>query len=118
MANPRRGEVAADIAGGRYTLCLTLGALAELEEAFGASDLSALAARFSTGRLSAGDLLRLLGAGLRGGGHPMSDAEVRALPVAGALPEIAAAVAAMLEATFGAPEAEPRETGPFPPAPA
>ena len=48
----------------------------------------------------------------------MSDAEVRALPVAGALPEIAAAVAAMLEATFGVPEAEPRETSPFPARPA
>jgi hypothetical protein len=30
-ANPRRGEIAAIIAGRDCTLCLTLGALAELE---------------------------------------------------------------------------------------
>ena len=32
--NRRRGEVAARIDGKDYTLCLTLGALAELEDAF------------------------------------------------------------------------------------
>lgn len=40
MTNRRRGEVAVELGGKRYTLCLTLGALAELEEAFGAGDLS------------------------------------------------------------------------------
>jgi hypothetical protein len=101
MVNRRRGEVGATIAGERYRLCLTLGSLAELEEAFGVDDLSALASRFSAGSLSTNDLVRLFGAGLRGGGHVLSDDDVRSMPVADALHDIAAAVAALLEATFG-----------------
>lgn len=113
MANRRRGEVSATLDGRRYTLCLTLGSLAELEEAFGVDDLGALAARFGSGRLSVADLVRIVGAGLRGGGHPIGDDEVRALPVSGSLHEIAAAVAALLEATFGGP-APPDPPGPQP----
>ncbi|TXM55641.1 GTA-gp10 family protein, partial [Methylobacterium sp. WL120] len=41
MANRRRGEVPLDLGGTRYTLCLTLGALAELEDALQAGDLAA-----------------------------------------------------------------------------
>jgi uncharacterized phage protein (TIGR02216 family) len=102
MPNARRGEVEATIGGRRYTLCLTLGSLAELEHAFGVDDLASLAARFGAGGLRAEDLIRLLGAGLRGGGHPLSDNDVRALPLAGALGETADAVSALLDATFGA----------------
>ena len=51
MPNRRRGEVALQLGDTRYTLCLTLGALAELEDAFGVQDLMALAERFGTGRL-------------------------------------------------------------------
>ena len=36
MANRHRGEIEADIGGTRRRLVLTLGALAELEDAFGA----------------------------------------------------------------------------------
>ena len=75
MPNRRRGEVALQLGDTRYTLCLTLGALAELEHAFGVEDLMALAERFGTGRLTTRDLLTLLGVALRGGGHAMSDAE-------------------------------------------
>lgn len=108
MANPRRGEIAATVAGRRYTLCLTLGSLAELEHAFGVDDLGALAARFGSGRLAAADLVRVFGAGLRGAGHPISDDDVRAMPVADSLADIAAAVADLLDATFGsAPPANP-----------
>jgi hypothetical protein len=107
MPNHRRGEVEATLAGQRYTLCLTLGSLAELEAAFGAEDLSALAARFASGRVKADDLVKLLGSGLRGGGHPLSDADVRALPLAGSLGEVAEAVAALLDATFGGAPANP-----------
>lgn len=117
MVNRRRGEVEAIIAGERYRLCLTLGSLAELEHAFGVDDLSALANRFASGRLSADDLVRLLGAGLRGGGQGISDEDIRAMPVAGALLEIGRAVAELLEATFGGPQAgghspDPREPQP------
>ena len=46
MANHHRGEIDAEIGGARRRLVLTLGALAELEAAFGADDLVALADRF------------------------------------------------------------------------
>lgn len=100
MANRRRGEVAAIIAGERWTLCLTLGGLAELEDAFGVSDLSRLGERFSAGRLSSRDLATLLAIALRGGGHPVTDAALRDWP-ASSLPEMAEAAAALLSATFG-----------------
>lgn len=101
MANRRRGEVSATVAGRRFTLCLTLGALAELEDAFGVDDLGALAARFGSGRLSSRDLVRLFGAGLRGGGQAVSDREVADMAIAESLGDIAVAVAELLEATFG-----------------
>jgi hypothetical protein len=53
MANKHRGEIEATLSGVPYRLVLTLGALAELEDAFGDGDMLALAARFETGRLSA-----------------------------------------------------------------
>lgn len=100
MVNRHRGEVEAELGGRRYTLCLTLGALAELEAAFAADDLGALAARFAQGRLSARDATRLIGAGLRGAGHTLSDAEVAAMPVAGGAAGYAALVTDLLQATF------------------
>ncbi|WP_445501826.1 gene transfer agent family protein [Microvirga sp. G4-2] len=102
MANRRRGEVALQWGDKRYTLCLTLGALAELEEAFGVDDLVALAERFGTGRLSSRDLLRLLAVALRGGGHEVSDAEVANLPLSDGIEPVASAVADLLVVTFGA----------------
>ena len=56
MPNLHRGEIEAEIGGARRRLVLTLGALAELEAAFGAEDLTALAERFGAGRLKARDL--------------------------------------------------------------
>ena len=72
-ANRRRGEIAAELDGKPYRLCLTLGALAELEAAYAADDLGALVERFSRGRLSALDMIRVIGAGLRGAGNEISD---------------------------------------------
>ena len=107
MPNRRRGEVALQLGGTYYTLCLTLGALAELEEAFGAQDLMALAERFGTGRLSSRDLLTLLAAALRGGGHAMSDAEVAGLPLHEGIEPVAAALADLLVMTFSGGGASP-----------
>ena len=45
MANRQRGEIEAVLDGRTWTLCLTLGALAELEAALGAGDLLELAKR-------------------------------------------------------------------------
>lgn len=101
MANRRRGEVPLILGPERYTLCLTLGALAELEDTLGAGDLAGLAERFARGRLAARDLIALLGAALRGGGHALDDAEIAALPLAGDLAAIAEALGAVLAAAFG-----------------
>ncbi|WP_165214260.1 gene transfer agent family protein [Affinirhizobium pseudoryzae] len=100
-ANRRRGEVEAAIDGERRILCLTLGALAELETAFGVPDLSALAARFSAGRVTATDLTRVMAAGLRGGGNRISDDEVAAMHVEGGVAACVAIVGDLLEAAFG-----------------
>ena len=45
--NGARGEVLAVLCGAERRLCLTLGALAELETAFGAETVEALAARLA-----------------------------------------------------------------------
>ncbi len=76
---PRRGEIEAELGGKRYVLCLTLGALAELEAAVGAEDLVALAQRFGQGRISARDAIRVIAAGLRGGGTEIGEDEVAQL---------------------------------------
>ncbi|ATQ67149.1 MULTISPECIES: gene transfer agent family protein [Methylosinus] len=105
MANARRGEVEATLDGQNFCLCLTLGALAELESAFGASDLVSLAERFDQRRLSSRDLLRIIACGLRGGGHAASDEEVGRMKVDGGLAEYARIAAALIAATFGEGEA-------------
>ncbi|MBD2748044.1 gene transfer agent family protein [Microvirga sp. BT688] len=106
MPNRRRGEVALQLGSTRYTLCLTLGALAELEDAFGVQDLNALTERFGTGCLSSRDLLTLLGVALRGG-QTLSDAEVASLPLHEGIEPVAAALADLLVMTFGGGEASP-----------
>ena len=107
MPNRRRGEVSLQLGETRYTLCLTLGALAELEEAFGVQDLLALGERFGSGRLSSRDLLTLLGVALRGGGQAMSDADVAKLPLHDGIEPVAAALADLLVTTFGGSDASP-----------
>lgn len=107
MPNRRRGEVALQLGDTRYTLCLTLGALADLEDAFGVQDLMALTERFGSGRLSSRDLLTLLAVALRGGGHGLSDAEVANLPLHEGIEPVAAALADLLVTTFGGGEASP-----------
>jgi hypothetical protein len=99
-ANRRRGEVEAVIDGERRVLCLTLGALAELETAFCADDLTGLAARFSAGRLKAADLIRIIGAGLRGGGNVFSDEDVAGVSIEGGVLGFAEIAGALLTATF------------------
>ena len=101
MANHRRGDVEAELDGRLYALRLTLGGLAELERAFEAEDLVALAARFESGRLSARDIIRVIGVGLRGAGAQISDEEVAAMDVRGGLAGGARVVARLLAAAFG-----------------
>ncbi len=101
MANLHRGEIEAEIGGAKRTLVLTLGALAELEAAFGAGDLVALAERFGTGRLKANDLVRIIAAGLRGAGETVTDDEVARMAVAGGAAGYVRIAAALVAATFG-----------------
>ena len=101
MANGKRGEIEALLDGKSYTLCLTLGALAELESGLGASDLVALATRFEERRLSARDILRIIGCGLRGAGNEFSDEEVAKMKVSGGLAGYVRIAADLLAATFG-----------------
>lgn len=105
-ANRHRGEVEAVIDGERRILCLTLGALAELETAFGAESLTDLAARFAGGRLRSADLTRILACGLRGGGNRLSDADVAEMAVEGGVAGAAKVVGELLTVTFGAPMVE------------
>ena len=101
MPNPHRGEIEASLDGRPYTLCLTLGALAELEHAFGHEDMLALAERFQSGRLSARDASRIIGAGLRGAGHDIADAAVARMQADGGAAGFVDIVARLLSATFG-----------------
>ena len=101
MANRYRGEIAAEIGGARRTLVLTLGALAELETALGADDLIALSERLASGRLKARDLIAVLGAGLRGGGLPVSDDEVGRMAVPEGATGYVRIAAELIAATFG-----------------
>ena len=101
MANVHRGEIEAEIGGRKHTLVLTLGALAELESAFGADDLVALTERFGAGRMSARDLIRIIAAGLRGAGEAISDDEVAALTIEGGAPAYVTIAAGLISATFG-----------------
>jgi hypothetical protein len=101
MPNLHRGEIEAEIGGARRRLVLTLGALAELESAFCADDLVALAERFGTGRLKARYLARIIGAGLRGAGEAVSDDEVAAMTVGGGAAGYVTIAATLIAATFG-----------------
>ena len=67
VANGARGEVVAGLAGAERRLCLTLGALAEIEAGLELDGLSGLAERMRA--LSARDLTVVLAALLRGGGE-------------------------------------------------
>lgn len=77
--NRIRGEVPLVVGGATYRLCLTLGALAEIETHLGAGNLAELDARLA--RPTTADLVAILGALLRGGGHTLGDDEVAAFPV-------------------------------------
>ncbi len=101
MVNTRRGEIEAFLDGKSYRLCLTLGALAELEQAFGDEDMLALAHRFEEGRLSANDAIRVIAAGLRGGGLDCSDEDVRGMTAENGAVGYVDIVARLLNATFG-----------------
>ena len=101
MANAQRGEICAVFEGEERVMCLTLGALAELEARLGAGDLVGLSERFSGGRVTARDLTAIIGAGLRGGGNAITDDDLARMSIEGGLKGAAEIAARLLRATFG-----------------
>lgn len=79
MVNGVRGEVVAGLAGAERKLCLTLGALAEIETGLGVAGMAALVERMKA--LSARDLMVVLAALLRGGGEGALADELARAPV-------------------------------------
>ena len=73
--NRLRGEVPLEIEGVPHRLCLTLGALAEIEAGLGLSDLNELEGRLARPRIE--DIIVILTALLRGGGHDVDVFAVR-----------------------------------------
>ena len=104
MVNAHRGEISACLNGTQRTLVLTLGALAELESAFGDQDMVALASRFENGRLSSGDCVKIIAAGLRGAGAAVTDDEVSQMRADGGVAGFIDIVARLLAATFAGEE--------------
>lgn len=107
MANSRRGEIAAIFDGAPRRLVLTLGALAELETAFGVDGLAALGQRFESGGLRSRDLAAIIAAGLRGAGEAITDEDAARLAHEDGLPGYVRIVAELLAATFGEPQPRP-----------
>lgn len=99
-ANIRRGEIEAVIDGERRILCLTLGALAELETAFGVDNIADLAKRFAGGGIGAHGIIAILGAALRGGGNLVDDDDVRDMQVEGGVEGAVRLTATLLAGAF------------------
>jgi hypothetical protein len=100
MANRHRGEIEAELNGAKFTLVLTLGALAELEHSYGGEDVLSLAQRFEQGRIKATDAIMVIGAGLRGAGHNVTDEEVGRFTVGDGATGFMRIVVDLLKATF------------------
>lgn len=103
MANPWTGEVAIWLDGQRHVAKLTLGALAELEDALETGSLVDLVERFENRRFSTRDVLALIVAGLRGGGWQGSAADLRTVEIGGGPVEAARAAAELLARAFSLP---------------
>lgn len=96
LHNKARGEVLLDIDGAPVRLCLTLGALAELEAALDVVSLNELGERLL--HLTASDLITVVSALSGGGGAQLSAAHLAAANID---PKAAAnAVAACFRAAF------------------
>ncbi len=96
MINRARGETGLSINGKTYALCLTLGALAQIETALETASLDDLSARLR--QLRAADVLMVLEALLMGGGNPLSEAELQAANIDPA--QTAAAIAQAFSAAM------------------
>ena len=108
-ANRQRGEIEAIIDGERRILCMTLGALAELETAFGVDNIADLAGRFAGGKVGTKDVMAIIAAGLRGGGNVIDEDELVDCRVEGGIGGAINLAARLLESAF-----EPETPAPNP----
>lgn len=92
------------IDGTAHVLKLTLGALAELEEALETGSLVDLVERFETGQFSGRDVLALIVAGLRGGGWSGGPRDLVQAEIAGGPIGAAKVAAELLARAFMVPE--------------
>ncbi|BBF92462.1 gene transfer agent family protein [Blastochloris tepida] len=92
--------IEATLSGHDRRLTLTLGAIAELEAAFGAHGLDALEVHFKRGQFTAREIASILGAGLRGAGETIADAEVLQLTHRDGARGMAALATALLLTAF------------------
>lgn len=83
---------------------LTLGVLAELEAALDEGSLVSMVQRFESGGFSARDVLALLAAGLKGGGHALSASDLANADIDGGPLAAARAAAELLARAFMLPE--------------
>jgi len=90
MTNPKRAEVALVRDGRRLTLCLTMGALAEIESAVGGRTIETM---------TEADMHAVLRALLKGGGEMEAAANVEKLDLDISVAMRAVAAAMMLAAT-------------------
>lgn len=96
MANGARGEVLVELDGAPRRLCLTLGALAEIETALAVSGVEGLVERLR--RPTARDLMAVLAALLKGGGEPELAGRLEQASIA---PQVAAEAVAQAFAAVG-----------------
>lgn len=100
MANTIRGEIEVNLAGKNYPLCLTLGALAELETEFGSDDLIEVIERFQKGRIKTDDIITILWVGLKGGGSDLTKEDVAAMKIEGGIKSYIEIIAKLFSTTF------------------
>ncbi|WP_319529365.1 gene transfer agent family protein [uncultured Cohaesibacter sp.] len=100
MANRRRGEVTLILDGKPRVLCLTLGALAELEDSMGLDNIGELADRFASGRVCSADLVKILGTALRAGGEEIADREAASMRCEGGATALTHALVEVLRLAF------------------
>ena len=103
MANPFQGEVALTLNGDRHVLKLTLGALAELEAGLEIDTLVGLVERYEAGKFSSADVLRVVVAGLRGGGWKGGYDDILTAEIKGGPLEAARVGAELIARAFAVP---------------
>ncbi|WP_299818576.1 gene transfer agent family protein [uncultured Jannaschia sp.] len=101
--NPFTGEVTIVLNGERQILKLTLGSLAELEAAIAEDSLVSLIERFEAGRFTTKDVIRLLLAGLRGGGWQGTGRKLLDADIEGGMPQAIRVAALLLTRSFAMP---------------